>query len=75
MNGIVEVGGPRAVPHGRARPPRAEAQDDPREVVADPAATYYGAYAVDDSTLVPAADALTGEVRFADWFERQLAAA
>ena len=30
---------------------------------------------VDDSTLVPAAGALLGEVRFGDWLERQLSVA
>ena len=75
VNGVVEVAGPERFRMDELVRRALKAQDDPREVVADPAAPYYGAYAVDDSTLVPAADALTGEVRFADWFERQLAAA
>jgi hypothetical protein len=75
VNGIVEVAGPEQFRMDELVRRALKAQNDPREVVADPAALYYGAYAVDDSTLMPAADALTGEVRFADWFERQLAAA
>ena len=76
VNGIVEVAGPEQFRMDELVRRALKAQGDPREVVADPAAQYYGTYAVDDSTLVPGtADALTGEVRFADWFERQLAAA
>ena len=52
-----------------------KARNDPRQVVGDPEARYFGDYKVDDSTLVPADGALLGEVRFRDWLERQLAAA
>jgi len=75
VNGIVEVAGPEQFRMDELVRRALKAQSDPREVVGDPAALYYGAYAVDDSTLVPAAGARTGEVRFADWLERQLAAA
>ena len=44
-------------------------------VITDPDALYFGDYAVDDTTLVPADGALVGAVRFQDWLERQLAAA
>ena len=52
-----------------------KARNDPREVITDPDALYFGDYKVDDSTLVPADGALLGEVRFQDWLARQLAAA
>jgi uncharacterized protein YbjT (DUF2867 family) len=74
-NGVVEVAGPEQFRMDELVRDALAAQGDPREVVGDPAALYYGAYEVDDSTLVPAAGALTGEVRFAEWLEGQLAAA
>ena len=42
------------------------AKDDPREVLSDPQARYFGA-PLADRTLVPGADATLGEVRFDDW--------
>ena len=39
---------------------------DPREVVADPNARYYGAL-LEERTLLPGSDALTLEPRFEDW--------
>ncbi|MET9089921.1 hypothetical protein ABZX77_50110, partial [Streptomyces sp. NPDC004237] len=46
------------------------AQGDPRKIVTDPAATYWGAELQDD-TLLPGPDAHIAEVRFADWLARQ----
>lgn len=39
---------------------------DPREVVADSRAGYYGVE-VDKRTLLPGNDARLGEIRFEDW--------
>jgi uncharacterized protein YbjT (DUF2867 family) len=75
VNGIVEVPGPERFRMDELVRRTLQARNDPRQVVTDPDAPYYGAYEVDDSTLVPAEDALIGEVRFPDWLERQLAAA
>jgi uncharacterized protein YbjT (DUF2867 family) len=75
MNGIVEVGGPEKFRMDELVRQALKARNDPRTVVSDPKALYFGAYEVDDSTLVPAAGAWTGDVRFQDWLERQLAAA
>jgi uncharacterized protein YbjT (DUF2867 family) len=75
VNGIVEVGGPDKFRMDELVRRVLKARNDPRQVVTDPTAPYYGAYEVDDSTLVPADDALVGEVRFRDWLERQLAVA
>jgi hypothetical protein len=36
---------------------------------------YFGAYAVDDSTLVPADGGAVGGIHFEDWLAQQLAAA
>jgi uncharacterized protein YbjT (DUF2867 family) len=75
VNGIVEVAGPEKFRMDELVRRALAARKDPRQVVTDPAALYFGDYEVDDSTLVPAGDALLGEIRFRDWLERQLAVA
>ena len=75
VNGIAEVGGPDKFRMDELVRQALKARNDPRQVVSDPEALYFGAYAVDDSTLVPADGALVGEIRFGDWLERQPAAA
>jgi uncharacterized protein YbjT (DUF2867 family) len=75
VNGIVEVAGPEKFRMDELVHRALRAGHDPRQVIADPAAPYFGDYEVDDSTLVPADDARLGEVRFRDWLERQPAVA
>jgi len=75
VNGIVEVGGPEQFRMDELIRQALQARNDPREVITDPDALYFGDYKVDDSTLVPAEGAMLGEVRFQDWLEQQLAAA
>src|SRR3954452_7139795 len=74
LNGIVEVAGPEQFRMDELIGKALAARNDPRTVIADANALYFGTYAVDDSTLVPGKDAIVGEVRFQDWLERQLAA-
>lgn len=75
VNGIVEIAGPERFRMDELIRQALEARGDSRTVVTDSDALYFGAYAVDDSTLVPAGDAWLGEQHFDDWLERQLAAA
>jgi uncharacterized protein YbjT (DUF2867 family) len=75
VNGIVEVAGPEKFRMDELVRQALRARNDPRQVVTDPAAPYFGVYEVDDSTLVPADGAILGDVRFRDWLERQLAVA
>jgi uncharacterized protein YbjT (DUF2867 family) len=75
LNGIVEVAGPEQFRMDELIRQALAARNDPRTVITDPSALYFGDYAVDDSTLVPGGGAILGDVRFQDWFERQLAAA
>ena len=75
VNGIVEIAGPEKFRMDELVRQALAARNDPRQVVADPEAPYFGDYQVDDSTLVPGDDALLGEIRFRDWLERQLAVA
>jgi uncharacterized protein YbjT (DUF2867 family) len=75
VNGIVEVGGPDKVRMDELIRTALAARNDPRQVVSDPTALYFGDYTVDDSTLVPADGALTGDIHFDDWIAQQLASA
>jgi len=75
VNGIVEIAGPEKFRMDELVRQALAAGNDPRQVVADPEAPYFGDYQVDDSTLVPGDAALLGEIRFRDWLERQLAVA
>lgn len=75
VNGIVEVAGPEKFRMDELVRRALKARNDPRQVVTDPEALYFGAYEVDDSTLVPDDGALLGDVRVGDWLERQLAVA
>lgn len=72
VNGITEVGGPerfgldefvrRALTH----------RGDPREVVSDPEATYFGGHPSVD-TLVPADGAALGTTRYGEWLDANAA--
>src|SRR4051794_24415315 len=75
INGIVEVAGPEQSRMDELIRQALQARNDPRTVVTDPEALYFGTYKVDDTTLVPGPGALIGEVRFQDWLARQLATA
>jgi hypothetical protein len=46
-----------------------KATKDPRQVVGDSHARYYG-YEIDDQTLVPGARPRLGATRFDDWMNR-----
>ena len=60
VNGIVEVAGPEQFRMDELVREALQARNDPRQVVGDPEALYFGDYKVDDSTLVPADGALAG---------------
>ncbi|HWM10469.1 MAG TPA: hypothetical protein VNO82_14050, partial [Solirubrobacteraceae bacterium] len=68
IDGIVEVAGPE--PFGFAALIRESlSADDPRRVVVDPDARYFGA-ALTDTGLLPGEHAQLGETRFDDWLGR-----
>ncbi len=73
LNGMVEVGGPEQFGFDELMRGALTAWEDPREVVADPKAGYYG-IAVGERTLVPADGATLGEVRIDDWLRESAAA-
>jgi uncharacterized protein YbjT (DUF2867 family) len=65
-NGTVEVAGPEQFGLDELVRKGLRFRGDPREVVADPQARYFGAL-LEERTLLPGADALTLGPRFADW--------
>src|SRR5262247_1815706 len=69
VNGTIEVGGPEQFRLYELVQRYLAARKDPREVVADPHARYYGVE-LSERTLVPGDDAQLGETRFADWLSR-----
>jgi uncharacterized protein YbjT (DUF2867 family) len=69
VNGTVEIGGPEKFRLDELVRQGLAAWNDPREVVADPHARYYGVE-VSERTLVPDDDAQLGQTRFADWLKQ-----
>jgi uncharacterized protein YbjT (DUF2867 family) len=70
VNGIVEVAGPQQFRLNEFVQQGLKAHNDPRAVVADPGAGYFGVE-VDERTLVPGKDARLGETRFDTWLAAQ----
>jgi len=69
VNGTVEVGGPEKFRLDELIRQALAARKDPREVIADPHARYYGVK-VSENTLVPGDDARRGETRFENWLSQ-----
>ena len=66
LNGMVEVGGPQRFRFDEFIRQGLRARNDPREVVVDPNARYFGAK-LSELTLVASGEAHIGEIRFEDW--------
>jgi len=66
LNGTREVAGPERFGMDEFFRDVLAVRDDPREVVADPQARYYGAE-VGERTLLPGADAILGPTRYRNW--------
>jgi uncharacterized protein YbjT (DUF2867 family) len=71
LNSTIEVAGPEQFRADELARRRLMARHDPREVVSDPRARFFGAV-VEDRSLLPAADAHLAETRFEDWLGRSL---
>jgi uncharacterized protein YbjT (DUF2867 family) len=69
VNGTVEVGGPEKFRLDELVRQALASWKDPREVVADPHARYYGVE-VSERTLIPDDGAQLGQTRFADWLKQ-----
>jgi uncharacterized protein YbjT (DUF2867 family) len=66
VNTTVEIGGPEQFRLDELIRRDLAARKDPREVISDPRARYFG-IAVSERSLVPDDDARLGETRFEDW--------
>jgi len=72
LNGTVEVAGPERFRFDEFIRQSLKARNDPREVIADPQAPYFGAE-LSESSLVPTGEAQLGKTRFEDWLKNQVA--
>jgi uncharacterized protein YbjT (DUF2867 family) len=68
-NGIVEIAGPERAPFNEIVARYLKAVGDPREVVRDPEARYYGAR-VEELSLVPLGEARLGRTGLDEWLRR-----
>ena len=73
LNGTCEVAGPEAVPLDALIRRVLQARQDPREVVADPRASYFGT-PIDEHSLVPGPGARIGRTTLAQWLEAEAVA-
>src|SRR5579862_6999473 len=72
--GIVEIAGPERAPFSEIVARYLKAVGDPREVVSDPEARYWGGR-VEELSLVPLGEARLGRVALDEWLRRSRAAA
>jgi len=71
LNAIIEVAGPEQFRADELVRRRLMARTDPREVVTDPRARFFGAE-VDERSLLPGAGAHLAKTRFDDWLARSM---
>ncbi len=69
VNGTVETGGPQQFRFDELIAQGLAARNDPRQVIVDPDARYFGAE-LGERSLVPGAEARLGETRFEEWLGR-----
>ncbi len=73
-SGIVEIAGPERAPFNEIIARYLKAVGDPREVVSDPEARYWGGR-VEERSLVPLGEARLGRIGFDEWLRRSQAGA
>jgi uncharacterized protein YbjT (DUF2867 family) len=67
LNDVVEIAGPEEFRFDELIRQALRSRQDPRDVIADPQARYFGAV-LSERSLVPLGPARLGEVRFHEWF-------
>ena len=73
-NGVLEIAGPARAPFNEILARYLKAVGDPREVVTDPEARYWGGR-VEERSLVPLGEARLGRIGLDEWLRRSQAAA
>jgi uncharacterized protein YbjT (DUF2867 family) len=71
-NGIVEIAGPERAPFNEIIARYLKAVGDPREVVCDPEARYWGGR-IEEHSLVPLGEACLGRIGLDEWLRRSQA--
>ena len=74
LNGTVELEGPEKFRFDEFIRLGLSARNDPREVIADPHALYFGTELGENSLVPINDDAVRGEIRFEDWLSQSAAA-
>jgi uncharacterized protein YbjT (DUF2867 family) len=73
LNRTVEIAGPERIRLSDVATEVATAYEDPRRIIGDPHAPYFGAVLTDQS-LIPGPGARIGALRFEDWLRQSLQA-
>ena len=73
LNDTVEVAGPEAIPLDELAREVLSARKDPRQIVADTHARYFGAE-LNDQSLTPGPKARIGSTKFGDWLRQTIIA-
>ncbi len=68
-NGIVKIAGPERAPFDEIVARYLKAVGDPRKVVRDPEARYFGGR-IDEYSLVPLGESRLGRIGFDEWLRR-----
>lgn len=71
-NAMIEVAGPEPIRQDELVRQFLDATDDPRTVVTDPSARYWG-IALNDQSLTPGSTPRLGRTRFSDWLNHAVA--
>jgi len=70
LNSTVEIAGPEPIPLDALARQYLAAKGDPRAVIADVHAKYFGAE-LDDTSLTPGAAPRLGAMHFQDWLDHE----
>jgi uncharacterized protein YbjT (DUF2867 family) len=71
LEDTVEIGGPEAIPIDELARELLSARQDPRPIVADAHARYFGAE-LNDQSLVPGPNARLGSLTYGDWLRQSI---
>ena len=72
-NGVVEIGGPEAIPLDELAREVMSARGDPHPIIADTQARYFGAV-LNDKSLIPGPNARLSNKQFGEWLRQSITA-